>query len=121
MRRLSRIAGSRRGRRGCIRGSGTAGLSLRLGGRGRSGCLGPRDVDAALEIGSVFDHNAGSFDVAHQLGVFADVDLVGGFDISVNGAQHHHFARLYTRLQLAVRSDGKAVLVQFDGAIDLAV
>ena len=35
-----------------------------------------RNIDAALKVSSVFDHDAAGFDIAHQFRLFLDVDLV---------------------------------------------
>ena len=39
------------------------------------------DVDAALEIGPIFDHDPSGLDVAYQFGILADVNFVGCFDV----------------------------------------
>src|SRR5271166_1712027 len=94
-------------------------------GGSRSRCRRPRrrrvfrDVDAALEVSAVLDHDAGGLDISHQLGFFLDVDLVGGFDITLNGAVNDDLASLESRLDPSVRSYGQAMLMTLDGSFHL--
>jgi hypothetical protein len=45
--------------------------------------FGVHNFDAALEVRAILNENAGSLDVAHQFGVFPDLDLLGGFHIAL--------------------------------------
>jgi hypothetical protein len=53
---------------------------LSLGSRFWSGI---HNFDAALEVRAILNENAGGLDVAHQFGVFPDLELIGGFHITL--------------------------------------
>src|SRR5579872_1923564 len=109
-----------RGSIGCRRvGHDDLRFGLELGNLARR--LGPDDVDIALEIRAVLDHDAGGLDIADELGVLAYIELVGGFDVSMNGAEHDDFARFHAGENLAVGADGEAMLLELDGAFHFAV
>src|SRR5579862_8019003 len=119
-----RAAGGRTDRLGVSHGSGYR--ACRGGGRRRSGCrglhrLGLHDVDAALKVRAILDDDARGPDVADQPAVLADFEAVTGFDVALDRAKHHHFARLHGCVYFSVRPDGELVIVQLDRAFDVAV
>ena len=79
--------------------------------RGGSGRFGAHDIDVALEVGPVFNHNARGLDIAVQLRLAADVDLIASLAIAVNGTQYDQLPRLDAGFQLPVRADGQAVFL----------
>ncbi len=95
-------AGRRRGRRGGLR-------------------LGLFDVDASFKQSAVFNADSGSNDIADELGVFADIYLVGGFHVALNLAEDDHFAGANAGLDTAIRSDGDLIILRFDGTFDIAI
>ena len=91
-------------------------------GRGRGlGNLGANDIDIALEIRAVFDHDARRADIAHQLGFLADVDPVAGLDVPMQATQHDDLFRLHAGADLSLQTDGEAVFLHFYGAFHFAV
>lgn len=117
---VSWFRGRRKRRRGGGRGGGS-GVDLRTGLFRFGGFDGTDDVDAAFEEGAILDDNTDGFDVADELGVFADLDAFGGFDVAVDGAEDDDFLGTDAGLEFAVGSDGEAVFEDFDRAIDFAV
>ena len=73
------------------------------------GCLGvgPRDVNAAPEVGTVVGADAGALDVADEASLPADSDLAGNFHAAVNAAEYDNFAGSDIGLHFAVRVDGE--------------
>ncbi len=68
--------------------------------------LGPDDVDVALEVGAVFDGDAGGGQVTGQGAGFLKFDDFGGFDVAVNVADDHDFFCLEIGYNLGVGSYG---------------
>jgi hypothetical protein len=91
----------------------------------RSGCSRLRfrlhDIDAALKIRAIFNDDAGSFDIAHQPGIFADLDSVTGLYISLDRPENHDFPRFNGGMHLSIWPDGQFVLNQLDGALYIAI
>src|SRR5208337_264520 len=88
----------------------------RWGGCGRGFGIGLADVDAALEIGAIFNADAGGGHVAGEGALGANVDAVGRGDISLDLAQDHDFTGVDAGGYLAVATDGEAVAGQIDAA-----
>ena len=87
----------------------------------RLGRFGLHDVDAALEVRAVLDDDARRADVPDQFGILADLNLVRGLHVALDGAQRHHFARLDGRAHGPVRPDRQLVLQGFHGAFHFAI
>src|SRR5215831_14972043 len=104
----------RRRRRRRSRGSGLRRFWSRL-------WFGLHDIDAALEICAVLDDDAGGANIAGELRVLANFDFIGGFHVSVDRTQHHHFARLDGRLHNTIRADGEFMLHRLHSAFKLAI
>ena len=83
--------------------------------------FGFRNIDAALEIRAVFDHDAAGLDITDQLRFLLDIDLVGRLDIALNRALDDDLTRLESRLHSGVGADGQAMLVALDGAFHFAI
>ena len=89
--------------------------------RGRLGRFRLDDIDAALEVCAIFNDDAGGADIAHQLGILADLDLLVGFHVALNGAQSDHFPRFYAGADHAVGPDGELVLKRLHCAFHFAI
>lgn len=79
------------------------------------------DVDAALEIGIVFDNDSRRFDVSHHVPVFPDRYLLLSVDVPVNGPLHHYLARSDVCVRPPVRPHRQLVVFQFEQPFHLAV
>ena len=79
------------------------------------------DFDAALEVGAVFDADAGSGDIADDGAVLADIDASASAQIADNFAENDDFAGFDFGIEQGGRADGEFVATKRDGAFDLAV
>ena len=79
------------------------------------------DVDATLEVGAVFDADAGGSHVAAQRALGADVHAVGGSYVATHFAQDDDFACDYVSRDLSVAANGDAVAGKVDAALDFSV
>ncbi len=93
----------------------------RLGINRRFLCSRLADVDPALEKRSVLDRDPLRDHVAGQSAVGANVNPVGGVDVALHFAEHHHFPRRDVGLHLAVPANRHPVAVERDRALDFAV
>src|ERR1035438_3034781 len=67
---------------------------LRLGRRHLDG-LRLHDVDTPLEVGAILDDDARRADIPGQLGILADLNLLGGLHVSLNSAERDYLARFH--------------------------
>jgi len=106
------VAGNRRRNRGGsgVRGRSSSSHGGRPGGLGRWLRFGPDDVDAALKVGAVFDHDTGRLHIAHQVGPGPQRDALVGVNISFDGARDDHFLGLDASFYFALRANGQAVI-----------
>src|SRR5262249_3785709 len=79
------------------------------------------NVDAALEVGAVFDADALADDVAGKRAFIADVDTVAAGDVALHLAQDHDFLGVDIGLHRSVAADGYPVAGKVDGAFHPAV
>jgi hypothetical protein len=80
----------------------------------------PNDIDPALEIRAVLDHNSGGLDVAFKAGTRAKHEAPDGLDVAFRRAGHDHLTGLDVRIGLPARPDGETA-VHFHLAFPLAV
>src|SRR5215467_6744228 len=74
------------------------------------------NIDAAFEIGSIFDADTLAGHVSGQRSFITDVGPVAGNDVAFDLAQDYHFLGGNVGLDLAVTPDGDAVPLQVDRA-----
>src|SRR5437764_1163688 len=80
------------------------------------------DIDTALEIRTVFDHDSGGLDIADQLRVFTNEHLIGGVNTPLEGANDDHLACLDgVDLHGAGRTDGQAMLRDVNTPLNLSI
>jgi hypothetical protein len=82
------------------------------------GCL---HFDAALHEGAIFHADALGDDIAGQRSFAANIKTIAASDVALNLAHDHDFASGNVCGDAAVSSDGNAVIVQVDGALDFPV
>src|SRR5690606_31082875 len=78
-------------------------------------------LDRALEAGAVLEAHAGGRDVAAHLRALADADALGAVEVAFDEALDVHGSRVDVGPDLALRADRQAVVLQLDGAVDLAL
>src|SRR5215472_8462220 len=66
------------------------------------------DVDAAFEVGTIFDYDSSRTDVSDKLASLADGYFFYRFDIAVNAAHYFYFAGFRSGVGFAVRTDGQS-------------
>lgn len=79
------------------------------------------DFDAALEVGAIFDADAGGGNVADDGAVFFDVDAAAGVDITHNLAENNQFTSVNFGIELSCGTHGEFVAVERDGTVYFAV
>jgi hypothetical protein len=79
------------------------------------------DFDAALEMGAIFDADAGGGDVAGHRAVGLDVHAIAGVKIADDFAVDNHFAGMNFGIEHGGRTDGELMALERDGAVHLAV
>jgi len=95
---------------GGVDGGSRRGLGLRL-----------FDIDAALEQRSVLNADASRNYVSDEFCVFADIDLVRSFDISLDLTKDDDLAGANAGLHTTVRPNGNFVLNRLDRPLDIAI
>src|SRR5690348_852656 len=107
------------GRRGSLVTKEAGATAASVGGVGLGLCR--IDFDAALEVGAVFDADAGSGNIADDGAVLADIDAAAGAEIADDRAEDDDFAGFDFGIERGGRADGELVSAKRDGAFDLAV
>ena len=80
-----------------------------------------RNIDAALKVRTVFNHDAAGLDISYQLCLFLDIDLVGRIHVALNRALNDNFPSFQSGLDSRIRADRQAVLMALDGTFYLAI
>ena len=111
-------------------GTAAAGVGAEAGAARTAGCLQValrwtrgrlRDIDASLEIRSVFNDDSAGLDVAHQLRFFLDINLVRGVHVALNGTLNDDLARLQSGLNSGIRPNRQPVLMALNGTFHLTI
>lgn len=80
------------------------------------------NIDPALEIRTVLDHDAGRLNIAHEAGILANENLIERLYVPLDHAIHVHFHRgKILGFQLSVRPDGEAASDELHCALHVAV
>src|SRR5580704_8621006 len=79
------------------------------------------DFDAALEMGAIFDADAGGRNVADDRAVGLDVYAVARVEVADDFAKRDHLAGMNFRIQHGGGADRELMAIERDGAVHLAV
>src|SRR5579863_142472 len=91
----------------------------RLGTRPLLGSGFANDLDAALEVGALFDGNRGRDQIADHVAALAQVDLVARRDFTLDRAVNNHLAGAHVGLHPALRTDRETMFGDVHAALEL--
>src|ERR1700739_661587 len=75
------------------------------------------DLDAALEVGAVFDADSSAENIANNGAVFCDFDASPRIDVADSFAVDNHFAGVNFRIELRRGTDGERMAIKENRAI----